>query len=106
MSRHSENPEPPASLRNKIIGLGEQSFRKSYYPQLQQRLEEIEKSRLYSEERSAALLNMLEDLEKTRKELADSETRYRSLVENINDVIFSLDTNGTVTSLMFSTSER
>ncbi len=31
-------------LRNKIIGLGEKSIRKSYYPELQQRISELEKA--------------------------------------------------------------
>ena len=69
-------PDDDPSLRGKIIGLGERSIRKSYYPQLQRQLEEIEKS---------------------RSQLEDSQARYRSLVENINDVIFSLDLAGTVT---------
>lgn len=75
MKKHSEADGNP-SLRDKIIGLGERSIRKSYYPQLQRRLEEVEA---------------------VRKELAQSHARYRSLVENINDVIFSLDTGGVVT---------
>ncbi|MCE1253985.1 MAG: ATP-binding protein [Anaerolineae bacterium] len=33
------------NLRNKIIGLGEKSFQKSYYPELQKRLSELEKFR-------------------------------------------------------------
>jgi PAS domain S-box-containing protein len=86
-----------SSLRDKIIGLGERSVRKSYYPELRQQLAEAEKSRSQLAEKSAALLNMLEDLEKTRSSLAESEARFRSLVENINDVIFSVDLKGAVT---------
>jgi len=97
MKRHSEPEDTAPSLREKIIGLGERSIRKSYYPQLRQQLEEAEASRRYLEERSAALLNMLEDLEEARRSLADSQARYRSLVENISDVIFSLDVEGKVT---------
>ncbi len=64
------------SLRDKIIGLGERSIRKSYYPQLHRQLE---------------------DLKEARGKLAESEARYRALVENINDVIFSLDLQGNIT---------
>ena len=71
---HSENNDP--FMREKIIGLGERSIRKSYYPQLQQQLEELEQA---------------------RKQLAASQALYRSLVENISDVIVSLDTNGKAT---------
>ncbi len=34
-----------SSLREKLIGLGEQSFRKSYYPELQNSIEELERFR-------------------------------------------------------------
>ncbi|MCB2168761.1 MAG: response regulator [Deltaproteobacteria bacterium] len=40
-------PEPHYALtRRRIIGLGERSVRKNYYPQLQQRLEELKRSEL------------------------------------------------------------
>lgn len=76
MNKSSENDTVKSSLRDKIIGLGEQSLRKSYYPQLVQQIDETEKS---------------------RRILAESEERYRSLVENINEIIFSLDNQGRVT---------
>ncbi len=38
------------SIREKIIGLGEQSIRKSYYPELQQRLSELERFRALLDE--------------------------------------------------------
>lgn len=43
MPMQSEIPDVDA-LRNKIIGLGEKSIRKSYYPELQQRVSELEKA--------------------------------------------------------------
>ncbi len=49
----------------KLMGLGERSVQKSYYPQLQKKIQELEKS----------------------------ETRYRLLAENISDVIWMLDSN-------------
>jgi PAS domain S-box-containing protein len=68
--KHSSDPnDRDPSLRDKIIGLGERSIRKSYYPQLVRQLDETEKS----------------------------QARYRTLVENINEVIFSLDAAGTIT---------
>jgi PAS domain S-box-containing protein len=76
MKKRSETENLESSLRDKIIGLGERSIRKSYYPQLKQRLEEMDA---------------------VRKELAASQARYRTLVENINDVIFSVDTEGVLT---------
>ena len=93
----SEPEDDAPSLRGKIIGLGERSLRKSYYPQLKRQLDETEESRRQLEEKSAALLSMLDDLEHARSSLAESQARYRALVENINDVIFTLDLAGTIT---------
>lgn len=65
MRSESENVHP--SLRDKIIGLGERSIRKSYYPQLQQELEKAEKSRLYLQEKSTALLISGERLKEAQR---------------------------------------
>jgi len=43
------------SIREKIIGLGEQSIRKSYYPELQQRLSELERFRALLDETNDAI---------------------------------------------------
>ena len=42
MKRPSENKDSWEMRRNRIIGLGERSIRKSYYPELRKRLEELE----------------------------------------------------------------
>ena len=75
MKEHSQPERGGLTSREKITGLGERSIRKSYYPQLRQKLEEIQRA---------------------HEELALSEARYRSLVENINDVIVRLDNKGNV----------
>ena len=62
MKRRSESGDIGPSLRDKIIGLGERSIRKSYYPQLRQQLEETEKSRNDLEEKSAALSRLNREL--------------------------------------------
>ncbi len=46
----SDEDENWNSIREKIIGLGEQSIRKSYYPELQQRLSELERFRALLDE--------------------------------------------------------
>jgi two-component system, sensor histidine kinase PdtaS len=46
-SDHEDNWD---SIREKIIGLGEQSIRKSYYPELQQRVSELERFRALLDE--------------------------------------------------------
>jgi PAS domain S-box-containing protein len=47
---HSDNDKNWDSIREKIIGLGEQSIRKSYYPELQQRISELERFRALLDE--------------------------------------------------------
>lgn len=46
-------------LRQKIIGLGEKSIRKSYYPELQKRIKEIEKVNTLLEQKNTELENYL-----------------------------------------------
>lgn len=43
MRNHSDPSEEGTELREQLIGLGETSHRKSYYPELQKRLEELER---------------------------------------------------------------
>ncbi len=45
MTMHSDTPGDRDALREKIIGLGETSLHKSYYPELQKRLAELERFR-------------------------------------------------------------
>lgn len=57
MKRLYEENNDPLLLREKIIGLGEHSIRKSYYPELQKRIEEIEQSNAEKN----ALINAIPD---------------------------------------------
>lgn len=66
MERSEESTDVEA-IRQKIIGLGETSHRKSYYPQLQEQIDELH----------IAL-----------EALQDSENKHRTLVENVNVGIF------------------
>ncbi len=61
--KHSEDDRRLNDLRKKIIGLGETSHRKSYYPQLKEQIGE---------------LNL------AMRALQESENKYRTLVENVN----------------------
>jgi PAS domain S-box-containing protein len=47
MKSRSEDADPQASLREKLVGLGESSTRKTYYPELQRRLEELSESEAF-----------------------------------------------------------
>lgn len=62
MKKRSEAGDVAPSLRDKIIGLGDRSIRKSYYPQL---------------------LRQLQETERNRSSLAESEARYRRLSEEL-----------------------
>jgi PAS domain S-box-containing protein len=55
MSRRSDEPQDLEVLREKIIGLGERSFRKSYYPQLRQQLRELLRFRALLDQSSDAI---------------------------------------------------
>jgi PAS domain S-box-containing protein len=47
MKNRSEELDAQASLREKLVGLGETSLRKTYYPELQQRIEELRESEAF-----------------------------------------------------------
>ncbi len=69
MSVPSETEPDKDKIRAKILGFGEQSIHKSYYPQLQARIQELEESQARLEEKSAAL--------------RVSEEKYRHIIEAI-----------------------
>ncbi|MCA1989804.1 MAG: response regulator [Desulfarculus sp.] len=57
MKRRSEQPDSTVQLREKLIGLGKTSIRKSYFPALQARLNELERFRaLLDQSREIILL--------------------------------------------------
>jgi two-component system cell cycle sensor histidine kinase/response regulator CckA len=63
------------SLRRKIIGLGDHSGRKTYYLELRDRLEEVERKKTELEENNRLMIKLLSDLK-------ESEQKYRGLVDN------------------------
>ena len=62
MKKYSEKTPDWEDQRMKIIGLGESSIRKSYYPELQQRLHELEQT-------NAELLDAIEEIRQKEEEL-------------------------------------
>jgi PAS domain S-box-containing protein len=55
MKSPSDSPENGDALREKLIGLGERSLRKSYYPELQQRLRELERFKAFLDHSNDAI---------------------------------------------------
>jgi len=98
MPEHSEKNPDWKSQRKKIIGLGESSVRKNYYPELQERLIELEKVNATLKERTEDLESLNEELlaevqerRSMEEALRESEERFRAVFENANDAIYLYD---------------
>jgi PAS domain S-box-containing protein len=92
------------SLRDKLLGLGNRSFRKSYYPELQKRIEELEKTqkelRKYKEhleelvqERTDELRMANEQLQEEifeRRRAEEALMKNRDRLEKINNGLLQL----------------
>ena len=59
MKKRSENERNIEGLRDKIIGLGESSFRKTYYPQLQKKLADLERFKALLDQSNDIIFLML-----------------------------------------------
>ena len=77
MKKYSEKTPDWEDQRKKIIGLGESSIRKSYYPELQQRLHELEQT-------NAELLDAIEEIRQKEEEL-------RQNYDELNNIQSALD---------------
>lgn len=77
MNRPSKDPDDWEAQRMKIIGLGELSIRKSYYPELQQKIAELERKN--------------EELVAANEELQATEAELRNQYEELQKSEFVLD---------------
>ncbi|MDP3565244.1 MAG: PAS domain S-box protein [Methanoregula sp.] len=98
MNEHSEETPDWEAQRNRIIGLGETSIRKSYYPELQQRILELEKKNrelaaAYAEQTAVdeELRQQIDETAKKEQELRESEESLTSIIENIPLMLFVKD---------------
>lgn len=78
---HSDQEKKLSEIRTKFLGLEETSSVKSYYPQLKEKILELEKNETFLRDKSKALLNILEDLEAEKKKTKESEEKYRRFFE-------------------------
>lgn len=93
MKKHSDLVFERNQRREQIIGLGEKALQKSYYPQLLKQINELKGFQIYQEQRTSALLNILEDFDSARKQIKESEKKYRQIVDTTNEGIMVLDEN-------------
>lgn len=98
MKEHSDEIPDWEAQRNRIIGLGETSLRKSYYPELQQRILELEtKNRelqaAYEKQTAVEeeLRQQFEEMGKKEQALRESEEFLTSIIENIPIMLFVKD---------------
>ncbi len=93
----SDEPRPDwDGIRERFIGLDESFSVKSYYPQLRRRLKELEENRAYLEQKSAALLNLLEDFEAERRKAIENEARLKAVFENLPFALWAADASGSI----------
>jgi PAS domain S-box-containing protein len=79
MEKHSEETPDWEAQRNRIIGLGETSIRKSYYPELQQRIQELERK---NRELQAAFAEQTAVEEELRQQIDETGKKERELRVN------------------------
>src|ERR1700690_449339 len=79
MNRHSDENFKIDSLRRKIIGLGDSSGRKTYYLELQDRLDEVEHKRRELEDKNLLMVKILEDLSEERLRAQAGEAKLSKL---------------------------
>jgi signal transduction histidine kinase len=73
MKKLSDHEASREQLRQSIIGLGERSIRKSYYPELQQRIAELERSNRELQEEIAERIEAQTSAKKLARQLQQSQ---------------------------------
>ncbi|MEZ4526399.1 MAG: ATP-binding protein [Desulfobacterales bacterium] len=81
MQKPSDEEDSRKHLRRQVLGLGESSHQKSYYPQLQQRLRELERLRLLLDHSADALFWT----EVPSGQVLDMNARAESFLAQIHD---------------------
>ena len=92
---HSDLAKRMAEVRSKFLGVEENSSVKSYYPQLKEKIIQLEENEVFLKDKSKALLNILEDLEVEKKKTQQSEEKYRKFFEeDLSGVFLSTPEEG------------
>ncbi len=74
-----------------IVGLGEQSLKKSYYPQLQGQIEELRQAKAQLEWQTAMLTEALAKLKQAHQQVEENEHRFHAIFNHVADAIFLLE---------------
>jgi PAS domain S-box-containing protein len=120
MKKHCDEDPDWDAQRDRIIGLGETSIRKNYFPLLQQRIAELEKKNrelqaAYAEQTASGeeLRQQFEETARAEQDLRESEERFRSLIEAspvpiilARDGVFLYANSAFVTMLGYDTPEE
>jgi flagellar biosynthesis chaperone FliJ len=83
MKKRYNTPEDWEAAREKLIGLGEASIRKSYYPELQNRLVQLESTITQLEQTQKELRTKVEQLEEFSRRTVGRELRIIELKEEL-----------------------
>lgn len=86
MKRHSEKN---SSIRNKIIGLGEKSISKSYYPLIQQQVEKLQEKQTEIEKKNQEYLDL-------HKKASKSNNQKDAILRAIPDLMFTFNKDYTI----------
>ncbi len=83
MKEDKDYTEDMDSVREKLLGLGRHSFRKSYYPELQKHIEELEKAQKELTKYKDRLEELVEartnELKKTNEQLQQALSEIKTL---------------------------
>jgi PAS domain S-box-containing protein len=103
MKQHSDDTPDWNNQRMQIIGLGESSIRKSYYPELQEQHTELlkknEELQVAYEELTAIneeLTANYDKLSESERKLRESEERYRTIIETTDTGFVVTDDEGKI----------
>ena len=94
MPLRSDQEDSWDTLQQRIIGLGEQSARKSYYPELQKRLQELERMHEQLHAQNAMLEQEIAERQSAQEALAAKQRELEgvnaSLAERVHDAVAEL----------------
>jgi len=86
MKKRSDRETRADDSREKIIGLGDSSARKSYYPQLQRRLRELKEE--------------IVERQRVEDELRESQDLLRTVMNSAQDAMIAINEQALITTLM------